>query len=105
MYAQRSRRLPVTTRGRKRLALFCRFSAIPHFFLHIRDGDELIKSLDGSDLPDLDAACAEALAGARDVLAERLRAGEALDGQKIEITDKTGKLLAVVPLKDAIRLS
>ena len=76
---------------------------MPHFYLHIRDGDVLIEDPDGSDLPDLDAARAEALAGARDILASRLRAGEVVDGQRIEITDATGGVLAVVPLKDAIR--
>ena len=29
---------------------------MPRFFLHIRDGNWLVEDLDGSDLPDLDAA-------------------------------------------------
>ena len=44
---------------------------MPHDDLRIRDGDVLIADPDGSDLPDRDAARAEALAGARDILASR----------------------------------
>lgn len=73
------------------------------FYFHIRDGSGLIEDPDGSDLPDLDAARAEALASAREILANRLRSGEVLDGQSIEITDAAGEVLATVPLKDAIR--
>ena len=73
------------------------------FHLHIRDGDEFIEDPDGSDLPDLDAARAEAVQGAREILAQKVKAGEVVDGQRIEITDDAGTLLATVPFKDAIR--
>lgn len=78
---------------------------MPLFYLHIRDGEALIADPDGSDLPDLDAARAEALAGAREILAGKLKLGEVLDGQRIEIADAAGEVLATVPFKDAIRLA
>lgn len=77
---------------------------MPRYFLHIRDEDGLTPDEEGAELPDLDAAKAEAIAGARDILAEKLRAGEVLSGAVIEIADETGQVLAVVRFRDAIRL-
>jgi len=76
-----------------------------HFFFHIRDGLDLIEDPDGIDLPDLDTAHAEALAEARDLLAARVKAGMIVDGQRFEITDATGIVLASVPLRNALRLA
>ena len=76
---------------------------MPRFYFNIRDGDALIEDPDGSDLRDLDVARAEALAAAREILANRLRSNQILDGQRIEITDATGEVLATVSLKDVIR--
>ena len=76
---------------------------MPRFYFNIRDGDALIEDPDGSDLRDLDVARAEALAAAREILANRLRSNQILDGQRIEITDATGDLLATVSLKAVIR--
>lgn len=78
---------------------------MPHYYLHIRDGDEQIEDPEGSDLPNLDAARAEALAGARTILAEKVKAGELINGQRFEITDEAGTVLAVLPLKSALKLT
>ena len=75
------------------------------FFLHLRDGTELMEDPDGSELPDLNAARAEAREAARDIMAGMVRAGELLDGQQIEIRDAAGALLEVVRLKDVLRLT
>ncbi|WP_306421767.1 DUF6894 family protein, partial [Methylobacterium trifolii] len=66
------------------------------------NGAELIEDPEGLDLLDLAAARAEALAGARDILANSVRKGEPLDGQRIEIANAAGELLATVAFKDAI---
>jgi hypothetical protein len=78
---------------------------VPRFYFHIIDGTTTILDPDGSELPDLAAARAEALQSARHLLADKLRAGEVVDGQKFEIRDGDGRLLATVPFRDAIRLS
>lgn len=78
---------------------------MPRFYFHIRDGERLIEDPDGSELPDLAVARAEALASARGILAEKVKTGELIDGQRFEITDEAGIVLAVLPLKDALRLS
>ncbi len=78
---------------------------MPRFYFHIRDGDTLIEDHDGSDLPDLEAARSEALAGARSILAEKVKAGEVINGRRFEIVDENGELRAVLPIKAAIRLA
>ena len=78
---------------------------MPLFYLHIRDAEELVEDTEGIDLPDLDAARSEAVRGARDIIASAVRAGGLLDGQRIEITDAEGRLLASVPFKDVIRIA
>lgn len=81
------------------------FLAMPLFYFHIRDGDTLIEDLEGIDLPGLEDARFEALQGARTILAEKVKAGAVIDGQRIEIMDDTGELRAVLPMRAAIRLA
>jgi hypothetical protein len=78
---------------------------MPRYFLNIRDGADVIEDLEGSILPDIEAACREAVVAARDILAEKLRAGEVMDGQVFEITDEAGIVRARLPLKEALRLA
>lgn len=77
---------------------------MPRYFLNIRDGSDLIEDQEGSLLPDIEAACREALAAARDLFAEKVSAGEVVDGQLFEITDENGIVRARMPLKEALRL-
>jgi hypothetical protein len=72
------------------------------YFFHIRDGDALIEDPDGEDYQSVEEARSEAILSARDLLAARLKSGEILDGQTIEITTADGDIVAIVPLKDAI---
>ena len=77
---------------------------MPRFFLNIRDGADFVEDPDGSLLPNIEAACREALGAARDILAERIRAGELIGGYLFEITDEAGIVRAVLPMRDALRL-
>ncbi|WP_409566129.1 DUF6894 family protein [Methylobacterium sp. J-059] len=61
---------------------------MPRFYLHLRDGDDLVEDPDGSDLPNVEEAKEEARASARYLLAERLREGKVIDGQRFEIVDE-----------------
>lgn len=78
---------------------------MPRFYFHIVSGDTVIEDPDGSELPDLDTARAEALQSARHLLADKVRNGEIVDGQRFEIRNGTGDLLATVAFRDAIRFS
>jgi hypothetical protein len=62
--------------------------------LHVR---EVTKDPDGSELPDLRAAKAPAVAAACEITAESLRAGEMPGARHFEIGDGAGRMLATVP--------
>lgn len=68
------------------------------FFFHIRDASSLVEDLEGSELPDLAAAHAEACGAARNLLAELIRAERLRDGMSIEIADEMGRIVGSVLL-------
>jgi hypothetical protein len=74
------------------------------YFLHMRRGEELIQDPDGTELPNLDAVRAEAIQGARQILAQNVMSGSVVTGRKFEICDEQGKVLLVVPFSEAVKL-
>jgi hypothetical protein len=76
---------------------------MPRYFLNILDGIELINDPDGEEFEDLAAAEQEALQGARDLMAECLRAGAPLGlGREMVIADEDDTVVATVPFASAI---
>ncbi|GAA0571087.1 hypothetical protein GCM10009416_07110 [Craurococcus roseus] len=75
---------------------------MPTFYFHVRDGDRLIEDPEGVDLPDLDAARAEAATAARQIRADALKTDRAVAGRRFEITDQAGRVLATVAIKDVL---
>lgn len=73
------------------------------YFFHIRGADGSV-SLDweGQELPDLEAACAEAVSSSREMLGERLLHGGTLGPRQIEIADENGKVLATIGAEDVL---
>jgi hypothetical protein len=67
---------------------------MPRFFFNVRDGYELDEDDEGVELPNFEAARAEAFATVEE-LREEL-AGDAA-GIELEITDDTGRRLLTVP--------
>ncbi len=67
---------------------------MPRFFFNLRDGHEVDEDEEGIELPDFEAARAEAFA-----TVEELREELAGDAARIEleITDETGRRLLSVP--------
>ncbi|MFK0335371.1 DUF6894 family protein [Rhizobium sp. NPDC090275] len=74
------------------------------YFLNIRDGEELLVDPDGSELETVELAIEEAKASARDLMAEKLRAGEPVNGQSFEISDAHGTVVATVKFRDVLPL-
>jgi hypothetical protein len=73
---------------------------MPLYYFHIRNGDKLERDPDGMELPDMDAALAEALTVARELLGEISDLGrEAV----IEVADEAGQTLLTLPFSDAIQ--
>lgn len=68
------------------------------FYFHIRMGDRIVIDQEGSDLPDPAAARAEALASARQILADAIRSGNDATPEAFIIADCEGRELETVPL-------
>ena len=77
---------------------------MPRFFFHVRCGGLLIQDGDGSDLPDLDAARANAAAAIHKACSGPASAGRDLSRRRFEITDARGRLLAAVAVWDVFGL-
>lgn len=71
---------------------------MPRFFIHLRNHNALIEDPEGCDLPDFEAAWDEALAVARELLAEGLDSGQ------LEVRDEAGRFLVEFPIRDALGL-
>ena len=66
---------------------------MPRFFFNIRDGYDLDEDDEGIELPDLDAARAEALATVEELRDQLMDAGNI----ELEIADEAGRRLLTVP--------
>ena len=73
-----------------------------HFYFHQRTRDGMVEDPDGSELPDLAAAIADALVAARHLWAEAILQQVDRAGESFEITDAQGEVLASVLLRDAL---
>jgi hypothetical protein len=74
------------------------------FYLHVKDHDHLAEDPEGVEFADLASAHAQAVAGGREILAERLLTGQPLDGLRIVICDKEGGFLEQLCFDDFVRL-
>ena len=73
------------------------------FFLHVRDGDAVFADEAGSEFANLDAARAEAIECARELMSQGILNGGLLGIERIfEIADGTGCTLMTVPFREAI---
>jgi len=76
---------------------------MPRYYRHIRQGDRLIEDPEGIELPDLDAARAEAFDGVRDLLGEAIRQGrDDWLNDSIVITDAAGRELTTFRFIEAL---
>jgi Domain of unknown function (DUF6894) len=78
---------------------------MPVFFLHVRDGDQLTRDLEGSTLYDLQAARDEAIKSARELMADSIVSeGRIGIDRSIEVSDATGFTLLVIPFRRAVTM-
>src|SRR5262245_9865753 len=76
---------------------------MPLFFLHIRDGERLIRDLDGSFHDDLEGARSEAIESARELMAAGiLDEGRIGIERSITICNASGTVLLVLPFCEAV---
>jgi hypothetical protein len=72
------------------------------FYFHTRRGDEIAKDCEGSKLPDLAAARKEALATAREIVADAVKSGKDRTPDTLLIADANGREVMTVAFKDAL---
>lgn len=72
------------------------------YYFHIRDRDKLIEDTEGQEFLDEAAIRAEALASARELLAEGILLGETMEHRTFEIMDARGGIVATIPFSDAL---
>ena len=73
------------------------------YFFHVRGADDLVScDREGQELPDLEAARAEAVSSNREMLGERLLHGGRLGPRQIEIADESGNVLATISAEDVL---
>ena len=76
---------------------------MPRYYFHVSAPDsELLRDPEGQEFRDLAAVREEAIASAREIMAELMLVGQAPDGHTFQITDEKDKVLLVVPFKSAI---
>lgn len=75
---------------------------MPRYFFHIRDHGGVALDEEGGEFPDLAAARVEARASARDVLAARPKTQTSDNGQRVEMTDESGRVLETLLVTSAL---
>ncbi len=78
---------------------------MPHFYLHLCNGQGLVEDEEGRDYPDLEAARAEAVDGLRSIMAGEVRGGALNIAAFIEIEDEKRQHVATVHFAEAVIIS
>jgi hypothetical protein len=71
------------------------------YYFHIKDGADLIRDPEGSELATADEARSQALKSARELWADAIKSGRPLGADAVVIADELGGL-TFVPMADAL---
>jgi hypothetical protein len=71
------------------------------YYFHIKDGTDLIKDQEGTELATPDAARVQALRSARELWADAIKSGKPLGADAVVIADEQGGT-TFVPMNDAL---
>jgi hypothetical protein len=76
-----------------------------YFFFHLRDRLEISYDREGRELPDPEAARAQAIESARHTMAKAILSGERLGMTRaFQVEDENGQTVTLVPFREAIVL-
>jgi hypothetical protein len=75
---------------------------MPHLYLHLRDGDTLLKDPEGREFRSLDEARTEAILSARELMSAKVLAGKKPTHSRFEIADYDDNVVLVVWFEEAI---
>jgi len=79
-----------------------RFSAMPLFYFHLREGGHVTRDEEGRELPDRRTAHAVAVMSARDIMCGELLLGRVDLSDRIEVEDEKCERLFEVPFGEAV---
>jgi hypothetical protein len=82
-----------------------RFAVMPRYYMHMSDGSGFVEDEEGRVLADHEAARAEAIRAARDVMAGELLRGVLDLSSFIEVEDESRSLLFTIHFADAVVVS
>ena len=72
------------------------------YYFHIKDGADLIKDLEGTELPTPGAARLQALRSARELWADAIKSGKTVGADAVVVADENGGTLTFVPMNEAL---
>lgn len=76
---------------------------MPRYYFNVVAGHGVREDLEGSDLPDLEHAWAEAIEDARSLMSDAVLRGEDISCRRLDICNEAGEVLLTVPFKDGIK--
>ena len=82
-----------------------RCAVVPRFYLHVCNGTGFVADEEGQELPNLEAARAEAVKSARSIMASDVQRGMLDLSSFIEIEDADHQLVSTLGFQDAVDLT
>jgi hypothetical protein len=76
---------------------------MPRYYFNIIAGDGIREDLEGTELPSLEDANAEAIEDARTLMSDAVLLGQDISSRRVEICNEAGDVLLTVSFKDAIK--
>ena len=77
---------------------------MPRFYFHICDGSGFVEDEEGRELEDPEAARAEAVKGARGIMADDIHKGILALSSFIEVEDEAHRLLFTITFQDLLEI-
>jgi len=77
-------------------------AAMPRYYFHIKDLATTTLDQEGIELEGLPAVLEEATEGAREIMSERVRRGQAPNGRSFVVVDEQGATVLTLPFNLAI---
>lgn len=77
---------------------------MPRYYFHIKSDVDFVEDPEGIELAGDAEAREEAIDAAREMLAERVRRGEVVDGYVIDVHDAAGTKVFTLSFRDVLRL-
>ena len=78
------------------------FLSVPRYYFDLLDSDQVIEDPEGIDFADLQTAIAEAVMGARDLVAHGIMQNEDVSGHSFLIRADQREVVATVPFRETL---